>query len=114
VRMLIASFLVAHGLAHVVGFLAPSYQPSMLMYRLDGGVAAMKTVGVLWVFAATAFMVAAAGLAADVAWGPAFTGGTALFSLALSLVESPRAHMGVYINVAILIGLALYTFGVRF
>ena len=105
-RILITSFFMAHGLAHIVGFLAPSYEPSFLTDRLEAGAVALRTMGVLWLFTAIAFVVAGLGFAADVAWWPAFTAATALFSLGLSAIEWPRAQVGVYLNLAILAGLA--------
>jgi hypothetical protein len=105
-RILIASFFMAHGLAHIVGFLAPSYQPSMLTDRLEAGAAMVKTFGALWLFAAMAFVLAGVGLAMVAPWWPMLTLGAVLFSLALSVAEWPRAQVGVYIDAAILMGLA--------
>ena len=106
-RILIASFFIAHGLAHIVGYLAPSYEPSLLTDRLEAGAATVRTFGFLWLFAALAFVAAGLGLAVDASWWPMFTLGTVLFSLALSVTEWPRAQVGVYLDIAILIGLAL-------
>ena len=106
-RLLIASFFVAHGLAHMVGFVAPSYDSSLLTDRLGASAAAVRTMGILWFVTAMSFVVSAVALATYTPWWPAVTAATALFSLGLSVLEWPRAHMGVYINLAILVGLAL-------
>src|SRR5688572_26382759 len=109
-RMLIASFFVAHGLAHLVGFLAPSYDSSFLSDRLGAGVGTVRAMGVLWFLTAMSFVVAAVALATYAPWWMTLTATTAVFSLGLSILEWPRAHLGVYINVAILVGLVVATF----
>jgi hypothetical protein len=105
-RFLMASFLIAHGVAHVIGFLAPSYETAPLTDRLQAHAGTTRALGLLWLGTALAFVMAAMGLAMSAPWWPAVTAGTALLSLALSALEWPRAQVGVYINAAVLAWLA--------
>jgi hypothetical protein len=106
-RLLIACFFILHGLAHLVGFLEPSKEPSLITRELHAGATAMRAFGVMWLLAATAFVVAAVSFAMYRPWALPVTGGTALFSLVLSVLAWPQARIGVYIDAVILAGLGL-------
>ena len=113
-RRAAAVFLVAHGLAHVLGFIAAwklgelddvPYSTLILNGTLDVGDLGIRVVGVLWLAAAIAFLVAA-----FVVWrrGPTRTVAVlTAFSLAVCLVGLPASIIGVSIDVAILAGLLL-------
>lgn len=113
-RRAAAAFLVAHGLAHALGFLTAwklgefddvPYSTLILNGTLDVGDLGIRVVGVLWLAAAIAFLVAAL-----VMWRRGLTRTVAIltaFSLAVCLVGLPASIIGVSIDVAILAGFAL-------
>lgn len=112
IRGAAAVFLVAHGVAHIVGFLA-SWQlraardtPDstwILNGTVDVGDAGMRLFGILWLVAAVAFLAAAVAI-----WrgNLRFVAVVTVGSLALCLVGLPNAAVGVWIDVAILVLLA--------
>jgi hypothetical protein len=114
-RRLTAAFFTAHGVAHLVGFLGswrladladPPYTTSILNGAVDVGDIGIRVVGLLWVAAAAAFVVAAIAI-----WrgGPAWRRATlfaATLSLVVSVVGLPAAVIGVVIDVAVLTALA--------
>ena len=115
-RIGLALFLLAHGVAHLVGFAGAfrlksdiPYHTTLLAGRVDVGDAGMRVMGVLWVVGALLFACAAASLAlrAD-AFRPLLLV-AALVSLVLSVLELPSARIGVAIDVAILAALAAST-----
>jgi hypothetical protein len=108
-RFLIAAFLLAHGVAHLVGFagtwrLSPTipYHTTLLAGRVDVGDAGIRTTGVLWLMLACAFSLAAAGTMLDAPWWRMLVLVAAMASLTLSIAALPEAKVGVAINVAIL------------
>lgn len=119
-RRLSAGFLVAHGVAHVVGclgswrlgdFADAPYTASILNGTIDVGDGVIRLVGLLWLAAAAGF--AAAAIAT---WrqSPSAAGVTlvaATFSLLMSVVGLPDAVIGVAINVGILAALGALTLG---
>jgi len=112
VRRAAAAFFVAHGIAHVLGFLgswrlgeftdAPS-TTAILNGTIDVGDGGMRVVGVVWLAAAAAFLAAAVAMwRGNLRAVAAFT----VFSLVVCVVGLPAAIVGVWIDVAILIALA--------
>jgi hypothetical protein len=109
---LIAAFiLLAHGIAHLVGFFAAwallpmekvPHVTTVFGDRFDLGEVGIRVVGGFWLLAATAFVVAAAATAQRVAWWPGFTAAVTAASLILCVLNWPQARMGVYVNLAIL------------
>ncbi|HYD53662.1 MAG TPA: hypothetical protein VEA99_13590 [Gemmatimonadaceae bacterium] len=113
-RFVAAFFLLAHGVAHLVGFAGSwrlsadiPYHTTLLAGRVDVGDGGMKVMGVLWVLAALLFAAVAAGLTLRADWWQPLLVATALASLVLSILELPSARIGVAIDVAILVGLAV-------
>jgi hypothetical protein len=111
-RRLAAAFFIAHGVAHLVGFVAAwqlselkdaPYTTVILNGALDVGDAGMRVMGVLWIAAAAAF----AGAAVAVIRGSyRVVAAVALFSLIVCGLGLPRAIAGVAIDVVILAVLA--------
>jgi hypothetical protein len=109
-RYAIAAFLVAHGLAHVVGFEGTwgiglfdgKANVPPLLSGLASDSATLKAVGVLWLVGLLAFVVAAAGVALRKRWAVDVTGTAAAYSLLISLAWLPDAWVGVAINAVIL------------
>ena len=111
-RFALAFFLLAHGVAHLVGFVSSwklatlaelPYKTAVFSGRVDVGDAGIRVMGVLWLLAALAFLVAAFAVATETGWAVRFTFATVIASLILSVVSWPDARIGVAVNV----GLAL-------
>ena len=113
-RFLIAAFLLAHGFAHLVG-LAGSWQlgsqvphkTTLLGGRIDLGEPGIRAFGVVWLLAAIAFTAAAAALLLAQPLWTTLVLAAAAFSLVISVLALPDAHIGVWINVALLALLSL-------
>ena len=76
-RLILAGLMTLHGIAHLVGFagawqLAPAkeipYKTTVLGGHLQLGDTGIRVMGVLWLFAAVAFVVAAGGAVFNVRW----------------------------------------------
>jgi hypothetical protein len=114
VRLACAAFLVAHGVAHLIGFIAAwrlaafadaPYTTQVLGGTLDVGDVGIRIVGLLWVGAAAGFVAAAIAV-----WrrrGSRIVALAAAGSLVVTLIGLPAAFVGLWIDLAILGGLAL-------
>lgn len=108
--VLIALFLFAHGVAHLVGFsaawsLSPAKIPhltTVVAGRFDLGEGGIRTVGVMWLFAAIAFAVVAVGAGTRASWWPGAALVVSLASLALCVLGWPEAKVGVVLNLIVL------------
>ncbi len=117
-RFALAVLFALHGIAHLVGFagswqLAASgdlpYKTTVLNGRIDLGDAGIRMFGLLWIVAALAFVMAAAGIVLEADWWVKLATIVAVGSLALTVLEWPAARIGLYLNVAILAALAVFT-----
>lgn len=116
-RFVLAILMLMHGVAHLVGFvgawrLAPAspampYKTTLLAGHVEVGDAGIRAVGLLWLAAAIAFMVAAVGAAVDASWWVGAATLVTLGSLLLTVLEWPLARVGLYVNLAILLALLL-------
>ena len=115
-RYVIPIVMLAHGFAHLPGFVTAwrlrtlpdfPYHTVVLRGRFDVGDAGMRVLGVLWLAAALGFVVAALGaFTRDPRWLPvAFV--TLLLSAALCVLEWPIARVGLWTNLALLAVLVL-------
>ena len=116
-RVALAVFLLLHGLAHLVGFLAPwaplpersagssVREPNVLLggHSLSTGVA--RGLSVLWLAGAAAFSIVAYGLWQHTTWSPGALIAILIASLVITLVWWPSARIGAGINAALLLGL---------
>src|SRR5919106_1807207 len=77
-----AFLLVAHGVAHLVGFVSSwklatlaelPYKTTVFSGRVDVGDAGIRMMGVLWLLAALALLVAAITVASETGWAVRFT-----------------------------------------
>jgi hypothetical protein len=115
-RFVIAAFLGAHGVAHLVGFvsswkLAPlpelPYKTTTFAGHLDLGDASIRVMGVLWLLAALAFFGSAIAVAADARWALRFTLVVVVASLLLCTAGWPDSRIGLAVNV-VLAGFLLF------
>jgi hypothetical protein len=115
-KALLFALLVAHGVAHFVGFAVPwrllaspemPYKTTVLNGRIDLGGVGIRTVGALWLVVGATMI--AAGAAWLLSW-PApmrWTIGSVLASLVLCVVEWPLTRIGLTVNVGLLIAMPL-------
>ena len=110
-RLAIALFVLVHAIAHLLQFadafrLIPAggipYRTTLLDGRLDVGNGGIRLMGMLWFTLAIAFAAVAVGMALDTTWWVNVAGVGAVISLLMTLLEAPRAQVGLWINVVIL------------
>jgi pimeloyl-ACP methyl ester carboxylesterase len=122
-RALVSVVLMLHAGAHLVGFLTPwglltagsgvkpADSPQTLFGdRITLGRASARALGLVWLALGAAFAVVAIGVWRGESWSSPALGIVALLSLAMSLVSWPRARVGVYVNVAILVAITGLTY----
>lgn len=117
-RIAIAIVLALHGFAHVVGFagsfgLAESipYKTTVLGGTVDLGDGGIRAVGILWLVAAAAFLVASAAAMTNQEWWVKALLVAAVGSLVLGVMALPEARIGVAIDVLILAAVAAWRMG---
>lgn len=110
VRTGFALFLIAHGIAHFVGFghawrmLSPDpfpYRTTLAGARLDVGDAGMRVLGVLWLVVGASFIAVSGAALLRVNWWMAAAAVVAFASLILCVLEWPEASVGLALNAAI-------------
>jgi hypothetical protein len=115
-RFVLAVLLVAHGVAHLVGFVSSwklatlaevPYRTAVFSGRVDVGDFGIRVMGVLWLFAALAFLVAAFAVATETGWAVRVTLAAVTASLILCVVGWPDARIGVAVNVGLALLLAI-------
>lgn len=115
-RFLLAFLMLAHGVAHLVGFAVAwrladfpemPYQTTLLSGRLDVGDIGIRLVGLAWVVLAVAFVGAATGLTLRQPWWSAVAWWTLGASILLCLVHWPEARIGLAVNGALVVLLYL-------
>ena len=109
-------FLIAHGIAHLVGFVTywkiasfeeMPYKTTLLADRMDIGDVGIRIVGVLWLLTGLAFGVLGVGVIALQPWWYPLILYLVLFSLVMCILGWPDARFGVLINVILLVLLVL-------
>ena len=113
-RQALSALLIAHGVAHLVGFVVPwkllaspetPYRTTILAGAIDVGDAGVRALGLLWLTAAVGFVFLGGALLAGLnarAWLLAMP----LVSLGLCALGWPDARIGVAVNV-VLVGVLL-------
>lgn len=116
-RLLFALLVLLHGAAHAVGFLgawglaprgADGTRPPSLNAVFGGRVLlserTARTFGVVWLVVGILFGLVAFGLWRYLPWSLAALIGAAVISLILSAAWWPLARVGVFVNIALLVG----------
>jgi hypothetical protein len=115
-RFVLAFFLLAHGVAHLVGFVSSwklatlaelPYKTTVFSGRIDVGDTGIRVLGVVWLLTALAFLVAAFAVATETGWAVRFTLAAVIASLILCVVGWPDARIGVAVNVGLALLLAI-------
>ena len=109
-RLALSVLLIAHGVAHIVGFVVPwklmvspevPYRTTILAGTIDIGDSGVRIVGVFWLMAGLAFVLLGSALLAGMtvrAYLFAMLG----VSLTLCAVGWPDARIGVVVNVVVI------------
>jgi len=115
--MVLISFLfVVHGFAHLVGFVVPwrlvkmeemPYKTTLLNDSIDVGHKGIRIIGLLWLLAAIAFLGVGAGILTRWEKWVDTTLIVAGVSTILCILSWPKASIGLFINVVILIFIGL-------
>ena len=109
-RSLFALLLIAHGIAHLVGFAVPfglvanpdmSERTTVLNGALDVGETGAKVIGILWLALALGFCASGAAVFAGW-WDAVWVVRLAAISLVFCLVGWPDARLGLFVNLAII------------
>ena len=115
-RLVLAALMALHGVAHLVGFagawqLAPAkeipYKTTIFAGHVQVGDTGIRVLGILWLFAALAFIVAAGGAVWSTQWWARAALAVTSVSLVMTIVEWPEARIGLIVNLAILATLFL-------
>lgn len=115
-HIVLAALFALHGVAHWVGFVVAwrltdfeemPYDTTLLAGRIEVGDVGMRIVGGLWLLTGIAFLVVALGVVGRRAGWPALALAVTVVSIALSVLGWPDSRMGVYMNLGILVVLAL-------
>jgi hypothetical protein len=110
-RRLAAALLAAHGVIHLIGFLALwritemegfAYRTTVLGGSVELGGTGALVLGLAWLVIAIGFVVAAVGTWRRATWGLGLTAALAIASLAICVLYLPDAAAGIAVNVAIL------------
>jgi hypothetical protein len=109
-RIALAILMTLHAVAHLVSVveawhLIPDgfpYKTTVFAGRVDLGDVGIRAVGLVWLFVAIGFLLAAIGAVAGATWWVPTALGIAASSLLLSFAELPDARIGVVINLAII------------
>jgi hypothetical protein len=115
-RFLVAFLLLAHGIAHLVGFAATwklgefselPYKTTVLSGSVDLGDGGIRLMGVAWVLLAVAFAAAAVGLALRQPWWSVTAWWGIGFSGLVCALNFPEARIGLAFNGLLVVLLVL-------
>ena len=118
-RIILAVLLLAHGIAHLPGFLVSwrlrsfpemPYRTTVLGGAVDIGDGGAKAIGVAWLVLSVLFVVAAAATLMRATWWQPFVYTALGLSTALCVLGWPDARLGLVANAVVLI---LVVSGVR-
>lgn len=110
-RIVIGIVLIAHGIAHLLGFLVPwqiikseemPYKTTLLSGKADIGNAGIRIFGLFWLAIAVAFIIIGAGAILETTWWLNLLPGITMFSMLFSILSWPESKIGVLINVSIM------------
>ncbi len=120
-RIVVSILLLLHGIAHLPGFLVawqlprPSdlpYSTRLLADTVDIGDGGMRIMGVLWLIAGLACVVAAVAGVGDASGWLTIALAAVGFSLVLCIVGYPASRMGLAFNLVLLVVLLVMRTGV--
>ena len=110
-RLAVVVLLLAHGVAHLVGFLVPwrlatppemPYRTTVLGGAIDLGPTGIRLYGLLWLALGLAFAIAAGALVLRLPWLYRLTVIAAAWSLVMCVAGWPESRIGVAANLVLL------------
>lgn len=119
--ILISIAIAVHGLIHLMGFVAYwplrevselPYKTSLLSGKLEVAAVGIRLFSLLWLLAATGFVIAALALLFGRSWWAPLMLVTALLSLAICILDWGVAYRGAIIDIVVLL-LLVVVFGFR-
>jgi hypothetical protein len=120
-RSVLAVLLVAHAVAHVVGFAVPwrlaisadvPYRTTIVNGLIDLGPAGIKAVGVIWLLVAVAFGTIGVGVLARTSWWYPVLLPLIGTSVVLCVLQWPDTRFGLLAN-GVILALLLVGLGLR-
>jgi hypothetical protein len=111
-RMVLATLLLGHGVAHVVGFAVPwklvtsaevPYRTTVAGGLIDVGPAGVRLIGILWLLVALAFVSISVGVLQSTTWWYRESLAVVMASLVLCALGWPESRPGVVANLLILV-----------
>ena len=111
-RYLLTFLLLAHGIAHLVGFVVPwrlltsaevPYRTTILRGAFDLGEAGIRVYGLAWLMLALGFLVVGAGVLMRSGWWLVAMEGLVLVSLVFCVLDWPMTRRGVFANLLLLL-----------
>ena len=111
-RIVLAALMVAHGIAHLPGFLVSwqlrsfpemPFRTTILGSSLDVGTGGIKVIGLIWLAVSVAFGILAVATLMRGAWWQPIAYAAIGLSTALCLVGWPEARLGFVANAVILL-----------
>jgi hypothetical protein len=112
VRIVLAVMLLAHGVAHLPGFLVSwqlrsfpelPYRTTILGGAVDVGAGSVKAIGLVWLLLSALFVAIAAAALMRATWWPQSVYVAVGLSTALCVVGWPETRLGLVANAAILL-----------
>ena len=116
-RIVLALFLAAHGIAHLPGFLnfwrlkefpQMPYKTTLLGGRWDVGDLGARITGLIFLLGALAFVAVGLAIGMKASFGPALALGVTFFSLVLTALTLPEARIGLYVDLVLLLILSRF------
>jgi hypothetical protein len=110
-HIILGIIIIAHGVAHLVGFLTywkiasfeeMPYKTILLSGVLDVGDVGIRIVGILWLLTGLAFVVVGVGIITLQPWWFPLILYITIFSLIMCILGWPDARFGVLVNIIIL------------
>ena len=115
-RFVLGFFLLAHGVAHLVGFVSSwklatlaelPYKTTLFAGRINVGDVGIRVMGTLWLLTALAFVVAASAVVMTADWAGRLMLAAAVASLMLCVAGWPDARIGVAVDVGLVLLLVI-------
>jgi hypothetical protein len=117
-RIILAVWLFAHGVAHLPGFLVSwqlwtspdlPFHTTILANKVDIGTTGIRVIGIGWLLGAVGFMGLAIAVSLQAAWWQKATFVILGFSLTLCILGWPHSRIGVASNLAVAMMLGMGT-----
>jgi hypothetical protein len=112
-RFVLAYLLIAHGVAHAVGFVVPwelvstpemPYKTTVFGGMLDAGDVGARALGVVWLMAAVGFVLMGGAVLTGLG-ARAWLFAIVMLSIGLCAAGWPEARIGLVVNAALLVAL---------